>query len=138
VQVRTLLAVGALFAGSVLAADRIALSLATFTDAEPVQGNTFQTSSLATPTGFGGSVSCTFLLRSNDLSWNSVANATGYVVERAVGVGEFLLLAAPSGTSYSDQAVAGGTYRYRVSASLNLWTSSPTPEVTLVQPGFCL
>lgn len=139
-QVRTVLAAAALFAGSVLAAENIALSLAQFTDAEPVTGNHLQTSSLGTPTGLSGSVSCTtVIIRSNNLIWNAVPNATGYLVERAIGTtGTFVALSNPTGTSYDDGAVTSGTYKYRVSSTRSNWSSAASSEITLTQPSLCL
>lgn len=139
-QIRTLFVAAAVFAASILAADRFALSLAQYSDTEVVTGNTLQTSSLATPTGLNGTVVCAAagLIRSNDLTWDAAPNATGYLVERAVGEGAFTTLANPVGAAYSDGAVAAGTYKYRVSSTRNNWSSIPSASITLTQPAFCI
>lgn len=139
-QIRTLLAAGAVFASSVFAADQFALSLARFTESELVTGNTVTTSSLGTPTGLAGNASCAAagLLRSNDLSWNSVPNAGGYAIERATGAGAFTLLTNVGATTYADTAVASGTYMYRVATTRSQWSSPVSASITLVQPGICL
>jgi hypothetical protein len=78
------------------------------------------------------------LLRSNNLNWNSVSNAGGYAIERAIGAGSFSLLTNVVTSSYSDTAVASGTYKYRVATTRSQWSSPVTGEITLTQPGFCL
>jgi fibronectin type 3 domain-containing protein len=55
-----------------------------------------------------------------DLSWNAVANATGYLVYRAVaGSTDFTYIGETKSNFYSDSKVSSGTgYQYKVSAFL--------------------
>jgi hypothetical protein len=139
VTIRTPFIAAALVALSFLVADRFAMSLAQFTESESIGGNTVQTTSLAAPTGLSGNVVCVALVaRSNQLTWNATQNATGYLVERAVGSGAFSTLSNPATASYTDTAVSAGTYKYRVRATRNNWSSGTSSEITLVQPTLCL
>lgn len=138
-RIRTLLVAAAAFAASVLAADRIALSIAQFTDSRTVAGNEFRTSTLAAPTNLSGSVTCIVSVsRANTLTWTAATGANEYLIERAVGAGAFSTLAATSSSTYVDTAVSAGSYHYRVSSKRYQWTSAPTSAITLTQPTLCL
>lgn len=138
-RTRTLLIAAFVFTGSMVTADRIALSIARFTDGESVQENAFTTSTLPTPTGLAGTVVCVVSLsRSNDLVWNTAVGATEYRIDRAVGTGSFTTLATTTATSYVDTAVSSGTYHYRVAAKRYQWTSPASAAITLQQPTLCL
>jgi hypothetical protein len=51
------------------------------------------------------------------IAWSPATNATGYQLERSSNNGPFVLIASPSGTSYTDTSVSAGiTYVYRVRA----------------------
>jgi FtsP/CotA-like multicopper oxidase with cupredoxin domain len=68
------------------------------------------------------------------LAWtNNATNATGVVVERAVGTGTFSVLAtlAPSDTAYIDTTVVPGDYSYRVKAVGPVGPSGYAGPVTL-------
>ncbi len=74
------------------------------------------------------------------LNWtNNATNATSVVVERAVGVGVFSVLATllPTDTGYIDTAVVPGPYSYRVNALNAVGPSaySSIATVTVPQPG---
>jgi hypothetical protein len=52
------------------------------------------------------------------VTWNDVAAATGYVLQRAQGTGNFVEIASPSEASYDDSGLSPSTqYRYRVAAT---------------------
>lgn len=51
------------------------------------------------------------------VTWNVVATATGYILERKLGTGSYARLATPTGATYNDSALLSGTYTYRVSAT---------------------
>lgn len=52
-----------------------------------------------------------------NLSWSSVPGATGYTVERKLGMGSYSTLSSPPGTSYADSGLTPNTqYTYRVTA----------------------
>lgn len=53
-----------------------------------------------------------------NLTWGAVAGAEGYLVYRAVGEGDFELIAAVEGTLFTDTDVVGGeSYSYYVTAT---------------------
>lgn len=68
-----------------------------------------------------------------DLSWDAVAGADSYILERQVGAGAWAELSTPAGTSDTDAGpfTAGVRYRYRVRAVDGGDESAPSNEVAL-------
>jgi fibronectin type 3 domain-containing protein len=60
-----------------------------------------------------------------NLAWTAVSGATGYYVKRSVSSGAEVQIAAQSGTSYTDSAVANGTKYFYVVSAYNSYGSSP-------------
>jgi hypothetical protein len=72
-----------------------------------------------------------------DLSWNAVAGATSYLVERSTApCASYTQLAEVTATSYSDLTVVAGTqYCYRVAAKNAEGTSPPSSPVLFAIAG---
>lgn len=80
-----------------------------------VYESTVSTSPLGVPSNLVATATST---TSISIAWSAAANATGYQLERSSNGGAFVLIASPTGTSYTDTSVASGTtYVYRVRAT---------------------
>jgi hypothetical protein len=77
---------------------------------------------LTAPTGLTATATTTGRV---NLSWNAVAGADGYRIERKAAGGDFVPIATVSTTSYADTSVSGGkSYLYRVVALAGTSASS--------------
>ena len=84
----------------------------------------------ATPAGLIATVSSSSAI---SLAWTDGADELAYVVERAVGSGEFVVLAitGANATSYADTGLTAGTlYRYRLKARNAVGDSAYSTEVS--------
>lgn len=71
------------------------------------------------------------------LSWNQVAGASGYNIQRStVSGGPYATISAGvTGTSYLDTGLANGTNYYYVVSALNVWGQSTNSPQATVAPG---
>ncbi len=68
-----------------------------------------------------------------NLTWNSVAGATGYAVDRSTNGIDFTQIGTTTSTSYSDPSLAGSMrYFYRVSATDAVGRSVPSLTATAI------
>ena len=85
---------------------------------------------------FASSVTPTGLLaipgnRQVTLTWTAATGATSYRVKRWTQGSEFIVIASPTATTYTDTGLINGTaYRYIVSAINSSGETAGTPEVT--------
>ncbi|MFQ5454783.1 MAG: S8 family serine peptidase [Nitrospirota bacterium] len=71
------------------------------------------------------------------LSWDIVGGATGYILERQDGNGEFVRIALLGGNSYGDSSlVKGAVYKYRVRSYTNSAISEGTSAEIAVKAVF--
>jgi len=96
-------------------------------------------STLTAPTGLTATNNATTGI---DLSWNTVAGATGYIVYKAKGAtpaaGDYSLLVQQAGTTFTDMKVQGGyTYSYKVRATDNCSESPLSSAASATYTGNC-
>jgi hypothetical protein len=88
---------------------------------------------LSTPTGLQATATSSSTVA---VSWNGVASATGYVVERAEGSGAFAEIATPTAASYEDDGLTSSMqYRYRVAATRGSEQTTFSSEVSATTEG---
>ena len=81
----------------------------------------------ANPSGFTAAATSSSAI---NLAWTAAANATGYSLERKSGAGAYAVIAAPSGSSYTDGGLTPATaYTYRLKA-VNISGSSAGVEAS--------
>ncbi|MBR5948986.1 MAG: hypothetical protein IKZ82_10160, partial [Clostridia bacterium] len=103
--------------------------------------NTATSSQVSTPSDVisAPSVSITLLSTGKPkLTWNAVSGAASYQVKRAMGSGDFNIIATVTGTSYIDSAAltAGQTYSYTVCAvDSNGTVGACSAPVSITIPG---
>lgn len=77
--------------------------------------NTGPGPTLEAPTGVAAAAQSATLIR---VTWNPVAGATSYTIQRAVGAGQFTTAGTAAGSPFDDNGLTPDTqYRYRVQAT---------------------
>jgi hypothetical protein len=90
------------------------------------------------PTGFQAMLSSSInpVAISNQLTWNTLANASSYLIERKLGAGgTYVQVGVTTGTSYLDMGLAVNTnYVYRVRGVNILGTGPYSAEISVTTP----
>lgn len=68
------------------------------------------------------------------LSWTSISEATGYILERSLDGINYSTLIQTAGTNYTDTNLLPGTYKYRVKAKNETEISDPSNVVSITVP----